>query len=263
MVSMHKEGSGTSATWTKVFVSRDDYRDIMWEDLLEIAKDHWDWLMRDRDGGRAAYTDMGSCLVAALFLPKTSGGVIFLSTIPRGNVHRAMSTSGAGAWRAANTDRSRRLMKLDAEDGAEYLFETSPYAAGIVSRAGEYVTPDRDNPHSRMKIAVWGRHNNSPPEGQQIPSCSKCKNVADTLNVVYSAHAPPRRIQLRAWKLFVLSPQRFELAFQRPKLEQPTLWALVLVAWLGTLFFESQMTGMMAGLKASPIKSSGAKRVVS
>lgn len=182
---MDRVGSGNQATWTKIFVSRDDYRDIMWEDLLEIAKDHWEWLMRH--DGRAAYTSDGSCLVAALFLPRTSGGVIFLSTIPRGDLNSAMKapTGGAGAWRAANTDRSRRLGRLDAEDGAEYLFETSRYAAGIVSRHGEYVTADRDNPHSRMKIAVWGRHSNSPDGGHQIPSCSKCKGVADRLSVVY------------------------------------------------------------------------------
>ncbi|KAK4680023.1 hypothetical protein QC764_209325 [Podospora pseudoanserina] len=189
--SMIKHDSGNNATWTKTIVSKTDYRDIMWTDLLEIAEDHWKWVQAQP----GAYTRGESCLVAALFLPSTKGGVIFLSTIPRGTKHTEMMNGAraAPAWFHATTGGTNRNtnLQLHAEDGAEFLFETSPYAKGIVSRNLQYVTPDRDNAHSRMKLAVWGRHKTSPAQGESIALCTvgekqpKCPAVARALNIAY------------------------------------------------------------------------------
>ncbi|KAK0664646.1 hypothetical protein QBC41DRAFT_349857 [Cercophora samala] len=190
MSSMTKHDTGANATWTKTVVSKTDYRNIMWTDLLAIAADHWQWVQAQP----GAYTAQGSCLVAALFLPSTKGGVIFLSTIPRGTKHTEMMNGArtAPAWFRATTGGTGRAtgLKLHAEDGAEFLFETSAYAKGIVKNF-QYVTPDRDNHHGQMRLAVWGRHRTSPAQGESIALCTagekqpKCPAVARALNVAY------------------------------------------------------------------------------
>ncbi|KAK4184767.1 hypothetical protein QBC35DRAFT_347926, partial [Podospora australis] len=55
----------------------------------------------------------------------------------------------------------------------------------------QYIMPDRDNHHCRMKLAVWGRHLTSPREGESIALCAaglktpKCPVVAGKLNIEY------------------------------------------------------------------------------
>ncbi|KAK4203630.1 hypothetical protein QBC40DRAFT_219198 [Triangularia verruculosa] len=188
--SMTKHDDDNNATWTKIVVSKTDYRNIMWTDLLKIAEDNWKWVQTQPFPNTA----QGSCLVAALFLPSISGGVIFLSTIPRGSKHTEMMNGdrAAPAWFGATTGGTGHNtgLKLHAEDGAEFLFETSRHARGIV-RNSQYITPDRNNEHSRMQLAVWGRHRNSPLQGESIALCTvgekqpKCPAVARTLNIAY------------------------------------------------------------------------------
>lgn len=182
---MTRVGEGFRATWFKVIVlNRGDARRFTRGDLLQTAKNHWDWLVSDPVRKEQAYTLKGSCLVATLYLPRPNGGAIFISTIPRGDRHTLMTASGADTWRAANTDINNKLDSLHAEDGAAYLFETSGHAEDIVEN-GEY-TPDRNNPLSKMVMRVYGSHTRD-GLGKQIPSCIKCQRVAEKLNIVCCA----------------------------------------------------------------------------
>lgn len=184
---------GPQPTWCKVFLCEDD-RDIMWKDLLEIARQHWEWVIQ-QGTRQQTYTSngQGSCLVAALYLPNVEGGTVFLSTIPQGEQKQKMREEGAArapAWWAANDFRNDGY---HAEDGAIYLFEKSRLSRDLV-RGGRYVMPDRDNPLSLMKMAVWGRHSSSQQEGELIDLCAgaspgkgtpSCVDVANTLNIDY------------------------------------------------------------------------------
>ncbi|KAL1851734.1 hypothetical protein Daus18300_012419 [Diaporthe australafricana] len=180
---MNPIDSGTKTTWWQIYPSNNDYRDMAWDDLLNIARLHWNYVQAQEPRERAYTAKTNSCLVAALMLPSTSGAVIFLSTIARGAQYDKMRDYGgydAPAWYMANEESA----ELHAEKAAEYLFETSQYSRGIVHN-GQYRPGDRDNPYSRMKLAVYGRKKDDPPAGKPIDICQGCRTVADRLNIEY------------------------------------------------------------------------------
>ena len=149
---MNRIGEGADATWTQIYHSPCDHRSITWDDLLGIARLHWNWVKVQDD----AYTSTATCIVAALMLPSTRGAVIFLSTIARGDRYTEMSDFGfynAPAWHYHN----RGSDELHAEKAAEYLFESSNYSQGIVSNM-QYVLPDRDNPLKPHEVGCLGPH---------------------------------------------------------------------------------------------------------
>lgn len=187
---MNLVDQGVNSTWWQVYKSPHDFRDITWEDLLGIARLHWNWVSAQQN----AYTiDTGSCLVAALMMPSTSGARIFLSTIARGSRREEMRRHGAAnapAWYTALGPAAGNLGH--AESAAEYLFETSRYARGVVS-GGRYRVDDRDNPNSRMKLAVWGYKPGYAATGQPVALCSECTEVAIRLNIDYWTQAKSDR----------------------------------------------------------------------
>jgi hypothetical protein len=91
-------------TWHRRFQSKRHYRDIMWTDPLEIAREHWDWVIQQpfcrtrQDASEAERQRMvdstGCCLVAVLFVPSNAGAYFFLSTIPRGEKATEMREKG-------------------------------------------------------------------------------------------------------------------------------------------------------------------------
>ncbi|KAK3291737.1 uncharacterized protein B0H64DRAFT_477931 [Chaetomium fimeti] len=172
MGPMRKTGQGSSARWSKVIQSEDDYRDIMWTDLLNIARKNWEQVILDpsslpvRDAKKNGYRN-------------------------------------APAWWAAVEKNSN--VYCHAEDAVEHDFETAlragdlslPYVRVAESRSGRkfYDVQDRDNPHSNLKIAVWGCYGDESFEEQQkghpIELCTQsrkrpgCQDVAKTLNIEY------------------------------------------------------------------------------
>lgn len=179
-LSMEPIDLGSNTAWTQVYYSRYDYRDMAWDDLLNVVRLYWNWVQA-QDGAYNGRTD--SCLVAALMLPSTSGAIIFLSTIARGSRYNGMCDYGAydaPAWYMANQESP----EIHAEKAAEYLFETSLYSRGIVYN-GQYRPDDRDNPHGRMKMAVYGRMDRDPSAGKPIDICNGCRTVAERLNIEY------------------------------------------------------------------------------
>lgn len=214
---MTPSGKKGDYTWRRVFQSNEHFRDIMWQDLLDIAQENWNFvanLKGDRKGTNAQmklkadyeveYT--GQCLVAALLVPSTAGAYIFLSTVPGGDKRAEMRSKGyqvAPSWWKA-VQRTPNVY-CHAEDAVEYDLEQAFRSNALNVRVkivnDKYVVEDRDNPLGPIKIAVWGCFDNDPEDvqrtGRLVELCHTtstnkvphCRKVAETLNIEYCTAA--------------------------------------------------------------------------
>ncbi|KAH6623937.1 hypothetical protein F5144DRAFT_497928, partial [Chaetomium tenue] len=211
-------GEGVNPRWHRAFQSGEHYRDIMWTDLVEIARLHWEQIAADPssrtmtnkqyEAMKQGVWDRGGCIVAVLFVPSNKGAYFFVSTVPK-HFQSEMRKNGyldAPAWWAAVHRKPK--VYCHAEDAVEYDFEVK-FRSGaldlphirIVNDDGRqyYHVQDRDLEYSRLKIAAWGCYGDdqteSPrqqKEGHFIELCHDntekqptCRDVARTLNIEY------------------------------------------------------------------------------
>ncbi len=212
---MTRVGDGTAerTTWVGTKDYPGQYADTMpWHVLNEAAKAAFYWLRenerqclvitRKPDPEKRDPGDM-ACMVAALYVPQPSGGLVYFGTIPRGPLAEQMAVrenaeQHAPQWLQANIREYAVLSRIHCEDVACYTFESSNStlenddpAKVRTPSSGHYVPvhPITGVALAKMRIAVWGiRSWNHNQEGEpQLPCDGEDSKHPKSLRVKLSS----------------------------------------------------------------------------
>lgn len=189
-------GNGTEITWIAMKSLGPANQWITSDEQIQIARNHFEYLI-------SLGSQPGYLLVACLFQPRSGGGRVYLSTIPRSQQTSEMKRHGpslAPAWFAANGSRDSHY---HAEDGACFLFETDRAAREpfrVVTASGRYV-PDHisgagaGGGGNNMRMVVYGRYSGSQTPGvvnlcngespSKLPGYPSCQDVCDRLGIEF------------------------------------------------------------------------------
>ena len=143
-------------------------RNIPWRALRIEARKAWSWVQQIDNAWTKNNGPGAACLVSAVFMPQPNGGVIFFSTICRGQKAEQMkkienAKGWAPRWYENNWTNGIPPAQLHCEDGACYDFEKyntllgADQPAKIAVHNGYFVPrPGGTGPVLEMRIATFG-----------------------------------------------------------------------------------------------------------
>lgn len=204
--------------WQQIIVPDGVTLSMGWEQLLYYARIHYEWLVSKYTSLELCTDNTGTSMVAAFFVPSNAGGMVYLSTIPRGNIVADMKADARAKgmlWWVNNCEirenkdgnpRLRELKGMHAEDGCYYLFEQTKephpgvFADYFDREQLKYTLPARlgaKRPNETFRIAAWGAWRRSNTTGPMKICVSRhakgpfsCSEVAQSLGVeIWTAEA--------------------------------------------------------------------------
>ena len=194
------------------YCSREYTLHMPWADLVVEAQKAYDWVHQQPGAWTRGGHMSGSCLVAALFIPRPLGGYMFFSTIGRGARANELlipsnRSTWAPAWLAANDSRPTAI---HCEDGAIFDFER--FNMTLAENDARKVKMTRGNDgyaqyaafdeygrrHYKLQIAIYGAKIGVNSAGLQLPcgpgdpmsrpKAPPCEEVLTRLGIEWCTH---------------------------------------------------------------------------